>query len=105
MLVSLPRRDVSNMVLSSKVFPNRTEGKSMNPSESHAERRDVPTFILEKLEHLMPKWQAKSSWTQRSKARRASLSCIGDWYVMIYIHMMHLTFKFTLWSGLPIQKT
>lgn len=66
---------VAETVLSSNAFPSCTDKYWKLPSASHAERRLVPTFILLKLEHLIPKCEAKSSWVHRSNPRIASLGC------------------------------
>ena len=64
-------------VLSKRIFPSRTEGYSHQPMELHSDRLLVPRFILLKLEHFMPMWQAKSSSMQRRRAKTASLGCLN----------------------------
>lgn len=71
-------------VLSKRIFPSWTDWYTVYPMEEQAERRDVPRFILEKLEHLIPKWEAKQSSMHLSKASTASLGCLRRVYHIVF---------------------
>ena len=68
-------KQFANPVLSKRVFPTFTDLYPKNPSGLQGDLWDVPTFILLKLAHLIPKCEAKSSSTHRRRANTASLGC------------------------------
>ena len=63
-------------ILSISMLPVFTDWYSSTPMAVHAERADVPVFILLKDAHFSPKWTPKSSSFPRSTERVASLSFV-----------------------------
>ena len=65
---------IAKPILSSSWFPINTEQKLSNPSDAHAAREEVPTFILLNDAHFRPRWIPKSSGNPLNTHRIANLS-------------------------------
>lgn len=75
------------------VFAVLTDLKSVLPTGVQKLREDVPTFTVDQLEHLMPKWHKKPSGCPRRIVMMAKLSCNTS---QVNIYLLVFPYKSTV---------